>query len=66
MFEKFLMLFTIFFAYTIPIWLGLIAIWIYQRTLGRNSRSKDFISGLIFLYSFREFMRNFKVSRKRR
>lgn len=62
-FEKFLVLITLLFAYSLPLWLGLIAVWIYRKVTSRDNYSRDFISGLIFLVAVREFLKNFRFKK---
>lgn len=64
MLEKFIILVTILFAYSLPLWLGLIAMGIYRKVTKEENYSRDFISGLIFLVAVREFLRNFRFRKR--
>ena len=64
MFEKFLILITILFVYSLPLWLGLIAMGIYRKITRGEDFIRDFISGLIFLVAVREFLKNFRFRKR--
>lgn len=56
----------IILAYTLPLWLGLIAVWFTRVFILReDSYARDWISGLIMLWASREFIRSFKFGRRR-
>ena len=57
-----------FISAFLPLGLAIIFIWIFRKIVDRDSCSRDFISGLIFLQGTRESFKNlrsiFKVGKR--
>ena len=56
----------VIFIYTLPLWLGLIAV-AFVRTfvLKEDSYARDWISGLIMLYASKEFFRGVRFNKRK-
>ena len=65
MLEKIPMLFIVIVAYCLPLIVATLFVFVYRKFVDKDSYSRDFISGLIYLIGVRETLRNFRTRRRR-
>lgn len=62
--EKIFALLFLLFVYSIPLIIACLGILLYRKVVDKDSYSRDFISGLIFLVGIREMLRNMRPRRR--
>lgn len=65
MLEKLPTLLIVIFAYCLPLIIACIFVHIFRKFIDKDSYSRDFISGLIYLIGVRETLKNFRFRRRR-